>query len=335
MKRISAYITIMLLTFSCKEEKEIKPVSISEKAVYVLNEGNFRTGNASITQYNPENGEVSQSVYQNNNNGLLLGDVAQSMVSYNGRAYVVVNNSQKIEVLNLNNFQRLGAITGLNSPRYILPLANGKAYVSELYADVLYIVDLESYQITGSIATGGWTEEMVWYQNKAFVAHLDSNQIWVIDSRSDSLLFKIKTIGTPNSIELDGQNQIWVSCSGGANETGLQVFDPNTFQEIKRINYSSSLNNLSIDKQNAFLYCTSGSLYKMSLSDTLFPSNPLVDGTGKIFYSTAVDPSNGDVYFADAIDYQQAGLIYRYNAAGQLLAEFRAGIIPGYLFFKP
>ena len=34
-------------------------------------------------------------------------------------------------------------------------------------------------------------------------------------------------------------------------------------------------------------------------------------------------------YVADAIDYQQKGIVYRYSPEGELLDEFRVGIIPG------
>jgi hypothetical protein len=47
-----------------------------------------------------------------------------------------------------------------------------------------------------------------------------------------------------------------------------------------------------------------------------------------------VSPKNGDVYVADAIDYQQQGMIYRYTEAGELVDEFYVGIIPGAFCWK-
>ena len=43
----------------------------------------------------------------------------------------------------------------------------------------------------------------------------------------------------------------------------------------------------------------------------------------------SIDPNTSEVYVADAIDYQQKGIVYRYSPEGELLDEFRAGIIPG------
>ena len=47
-----------------------------------------------------------------------------------------------------------------------------------------------------------------------------------------------------------------------------------------------------------------------------------------------VNPANGEVYIADAIDYQQQGKIYRYSPEGELLDEFYVGIIPGAFCWK-
>ena len=47
-----------------------------------------------------------------------------------------------------------------------------------------------------------------------------------------------------------------------------------------------------------------------------------------------VNPVNGEVYVADAIDYQQQGMIYRYSPEGKLIDEFYVGIIPGAFCWK-
>ena len=43
---------------------------------------------------------------------------------------------------------------------------------------------------------------------------------------------------------------------------------------------------------------------------------------------------NGDVYVADAIDYQQQGIVYRYTADGDAVDEFYAGVTPGAFCWK-
>jgi len=46
----------------------------------------------------------------------------------NGKAYLVVNNSSKIEIINPKTFKSIGTITGLRSPRYIIKQAPIKLY---------------------------------------------------------------------------------------------------------------------------------------------------------------------------------------------------------------
>ena len=60
--------------------------------------------------------------------------------------------------------------------------------------------------------------------------------------------------------------------------------------------------------------------------------NILLSGT--IYYGLTVNPANGEVYIADAIDYQQQGMIYRYSLDGELIDEFYVGIIPGAFCWK-
>ena len=59
------------------------------------------------------------------------------------------------------------------------------------------------------------------------------------------------------------------------------------------------------------------------------PEGPFLEEAGTIYYGLTVDPIRGDVYVADAIDYQQPGMICRYSAGGKLIDRFYAGITPG------
>ena len=47
-----------------------------------------------------------------------------------------------------------------------------------------------------------------------------------------------------------------------------------------------------------------------------------------------VNPHNGEIYVADAVDYSQAGVIRRYSPDGTLLDQFRVGINPNGFAFK-
>ena len=337
MKSKFLFIITSIILFSCKEIDNPVPQVVESYDVIVLNEGNFRSGNASVSLYS-NTGKVLDKVFQRNNNGRPLCDIAQSMIEKNGKAYIVINNSNKIEVLDIKTFQSVGSITGLNSPRYILPVGGDKAYVSDLYQDEIHVVDLESLAVLKTIETKGWTEEMVLVNDKAFVCQVDSDQVWVFDVNEDTLMQKINTNVSPLSICKDINNQVWVSCSGGFNlgfPAVIQI-NSNSLQvekklEIKDVN--KSISNLKINSDQDELYYLSEELYKFSISDTSLPSAPFISSQNRNFYDFGIEPVNGGVYIADAIDYQQSGVIYQYNTIGQEIGNFRVGLIPGYIHF--
>ena len=71
----------------------------------------------------------------------------------------------------------------------------------------------------------------------------------------------------------------------------------------------------------------------MGINSRHLPDEPFIGSNGHLFYSLDVDPQLNDIYVADAIDYTQSAMIYRYNRNGVLLDSFYVGITPGdYLF---
>jgi len=59
-----------------------------DKGFFIVNEGNYTWGNASVTFIDEASGVIEQDLYQRINNKP-LGDVAQSMEIINGKGYIV------------------------------------------------------------------------------------------------------------------------------------------------------------------------------------------------------------------------------------------------------
>src|SRR5690606_28464601 len=95
---------------------------------FVLNEGTFGNADASVT-FIGDNGVVHPDIFQTVT-GNPLGDLAQSMAFEGDNAYIVVNGSNKIEVVNRFTFESEATLSSsLENPRYIA-FANGKGFVS-------------------------------------------------------------------------------------------------------------------------------------------------------------------------------------------------------------
>ena len=330
---------LVLVFSSCRDDDDTNESQSLEGDVLIVNEGNFGFGNASIGLYNSTDGNIIQKVFQQENEGRPIGDVVQSAIQIEDRIFIVVNNSNKIEVINRSNFEFVGDIQNLNSPRYILPVGPNKAYVSDLFEDKIYTIDLQTLSVTSTIATGGWTEEMILVNNQAFVCHVDSHQVWVIDVNTDQVVHKFNTHEQPQHIEKDRDGMLWVSCSGGLSEgvAALYKINPNSLQVENILSPLDTIKKLSEIEMNAngdeILYLSSGDLFRVGIQDTILPDIPLVNGNDALFYGLAVDDRTDEIYVIDAIDFLQRGVIFRYNQQGTQLSFFKGGIIPGDLLF--
>ena len=166
--------------------------------------------------YDFENDTVFEKVFQGVNQRP-LGDVLQSVNIQGDKAYLILNNSGTIEVVDKNSFELEGTISGFTSPRYIQITSSSKAYVTDLYADKIAIVDLNAKSITGYIDCVGWTEEMVQIDDLVYVVNLEDHTIYIINHESDEIIDTFQFDFTINSLKKDNQDRLWVC----GNEDGL------------------------------------------------------------------------------------------------------------------
>jgi YVTN family beta-propeller protein len=307
--------------------------------------------NSSLSFYDYKQMEVYNHIFLIANN-IPLGDVAQSMTFFGEKGYIVVNNSAKIYCINPDDVTIAGKITGFESPRHILVLDSRKAYVSDMYARKIFIADPFEMVIKGSIDTDNRSglfyqhsaEQMVRAGEKIFAACWSfDNTILVIDPHTDQVTDSVTVARQPNSMVIDRNDDLWVLSDGGFAGSSYGVDIPelvriNTLtlsieKEYSFLSKDLSPDNLCINRDRDSLYFLNQGVYKMSIYAESLPVAPVIEEKGRQFYSLGIDPPTSDVYVADALDYQQEGVIYRYNSFPSLVDSFRVGIIPGDFYF--
>lgn len=354
-------IPVLVLLAGCMKDDELwnferSSYDLPFEGLFVINQGNFMYGNASLSYYDPETREVLNEVFFSTN-ALPLGDVAHSMVIRNSLGYAVVNNSGRIYVFHAQSFELVGKITGLTSPRYMHFINDSKAYVTDLYARSIAIVNPLSLEVIGSIAVNNQesgfsqhaTEQMVQVDKYVYTNCWSfDNQILVIDSEKDQVVDSIEVIKQPNSMVLDRYKTLWVLCDGGSPESsygyeqaGLMKVEAGSGKAeiVHRFSEGALPRSLKINGSGDTIYYLNDGVYRKAVADDdepeLFLESPYPKGYQGGYYALEVDPLTSELYLADALDFVQRGLVYRYNQAGDVVDTFQTGIGPGGFCFKP
>lgn len=306
--------------------------------VYVICEGVFPNGNASVSLYDPGNGQVVENIYAVQNNNAAVGDVAQSLSYINNSYYLVVNNSGKILVCD-RSFKKTGQISNLPSPRYVLPVTNQKAYVSDYSGNAISIMDLSTNQKTGAIPCPGWTEKMALIYNKAFVTNIRRKYVYVINTIADAITDSIDVGLNAGNLVLDRQDRLWV-LSGGDQPANvparLSKISPVSGQVEAVFTFANgeSPGNLCLNRTKDTLYFLNSGICRMPVSASALPAAAWISSGSKNFYGLGVNPNDYTVYAADALDYNQRANIYVYDAAGRQKTFFKAGINANGFYFE-
>ncbi len=354
MKRINflAFISGLMALFfvSCSDPEPVLPelpFHVKPPGVFVVNEGNFTFGNASLTYFNTQNNSVVQDMFYVVN-GVPLGDVANFMEIKNNVGFIVVNNSGVIYLIDTETGVFKGKIDGLVSPRELAFLDNGKMIVTDLAEPYLTVInEHQGARPYNKINLNGYTSESIKivrdkiYVNSwsAMYQEKKNNQVLVVDALSLDLIDSIRVVMEPNSMAVDKDRNLWVLCSGGyMHEERAALIKIETTTDSVTMVYEFPENmdyptELHINALGDELYYLNKDVYALSVSADSLPSEPLIFSGEKTFYALGVDPQTNYIFVSDALDYMKRGKVYIYDAQGNFLKDFGAGIVPGYFAF--
>jgi hypothetical protein len=326
----------VLMFSSCKETPETPPLLTGtdyQNGVYVINEGGFGNGNASLSYIHSDGDTLVNQLYDSKTD-LPLGDVGQSMNAFGGKGYIVLNNSAKIEVVDLADFSSVGTINDLGSPRFIEFVSETKAYVTDLFAGVIHIVNPTTMAKTGGIPVNGWVEEMRTLNGFVYAVGNGSGNLYKINPASDLIVDSVMVGTEPYSLEIDANEKIWCLASGGwqAAIPNLVRIDPTTMTVEADLAFNTvdeSPSDLSVSMDGQTLYFLNNGAFSMGISATSIPTSAMISAGMNYFYKMDVDPSTGDIYVSDPVDFSQNGKVYKHNSSGTLVRTYDMSVAPG------
>lgn len=339
IKKLSLIVLSIAFIFtSCSSDDDAgtpEPLGNYENGIFVLHEGNFFGGNASVSYISNDFQTVENNVFSSVNL-TSLGDTAQS-ITFNGNlAYIILNVSNTIEVVNRYTFESVATITGFSSPRY-MAISNGKGYVSNWGLntssedDYVAIVDLSTYSIIDTISSSYLPNEVIAVGDKVYIAtgiYGNGNELNVINTQTDELEDNITVGNSPDSFQLDSDGDLWVLSS-----ENLIEIDTDTDLILQTIDLGSSItfpSDLNFDNGNFYVYA-GGSVYKMSETATTFPTASEISGVN--FYGMSV--RNGFLYGLDAGDFASNGELKVYDLSTNSQSQlFTLNIIPSAVYFN-
>lgn len=342
-----------LLTFSsalffffagCEDDVIIDPPPASiSKGIVVINEGAFGQNNASVTFHNLENGTTTNNIYAAANSGSNLGDNANSIFTFNGKGYIAIDNSNKIEIVDLNDFKSLGKIDlgSGGSPRELVIIDSLTGYVTSLYGNKVVKFNPSSKSVVKNISVGNYPEGIVYSNGKLFVANSgfgNSKTICIIDVASDAVIATVNVGNNPRVMLKDNANNIYAVCTGLYTDTTgrggvykISAVSNSVTDSI--VIYKNPGESIMLDA-NTMLVVNNDGAFKVNLAtktitDTAFAKATTVNPVFGVIYSVAHDELRGKFYFGNPKDFQQSGEIVEYDLTGKETKRISVGINPG------
>ena len=342
-----ALISVFLI--SCEKDNSVGSNYLN--GVFIVNEGAFGSNNGSISWYNPENKTIENNIFKTVNNRP-LGDVVQSFGAAGGYGFIVVNNSQKVEVVNLKDFSTKTVISDLSYPRYFAANESHAFISNGNFEGTVIVVDLTSLEKIDVIDVGFGPEQMAVIDNHLYVANSGGwgfdNRVSVIDLGTLEVIDHIEVGDIPFALQKDHQNNLWVLCRGKV------VYDFVTWEIVeetdsKLVKINTSNNTVSSttvigstgdffwpsifvssgDKTTIY-FNEAGGIYSLNSVTGAISSTPLLSGN---FSGMGVHPVTDEFFGLKTLNYTSSGTLEIYNPAGQITGEFSVGIGPNMVVF--
>lgn len=341
--------------------------------MYVLNEGNMGSNKCTI-DYLDLSG-TNETVYyyrniyseRNPNEVKELGDVGNDVKIYGSKMWIVVNCSNKVEVVDAASCKKIGKLNIPNC-RYVA-FSGGYAYVSSYVGPVqlggtaqlgrVYKVDTLSLATVDSVTVGYQPEEMAIVDGKMYIPNSGGyratgdydHTVSEIDMATFEEMRKIDVAINPHHCKADKYGQVWVTSRG----TYEEPVTPSRLCWLAKDSNGEMAKRGELDIIVSDMDIVGDSLYYIGVNMTYTSSYGEV-ATGivnvrtheivssslssspelaamQVPYGIIVNPIAKDFYLMDAKDYVSSGSLLHFNADGSFDWQVRTGDIPGHATF--
>ncbi|MFV0572948.1 MAG: DUF5074 domain-containing protein [Xanthomarina gelatinilytica] len=357
MKKLFKYLTyvfaVLLLNSCTSDDREVvietPPQGDYANGMFVLNEGGYTYSNASLSFVDQSGVVYNQSF--SGVNGFGLGDVAQSMAFHNDKAFIVVNNSNTIEVANRYTLEHITTISNqILNPRYMVfygdyGFVTNWGDPANTTDDYVAVIDLQNYSVIQTITVAEGPEKIIENNGILYVAHKGGwgygNSISVINANTFQAANSITVADVPDGLVVK-DNYLYVLSAGKAawtgDETVAGMFKINlqTNQVSDSFQFASGVHPGFLEETNNELYFTlSGAIYKLATNNFTEPTTPVFSTQNQnieVLYGFEIH--DNQIYIADAKDYVSNGEVFVYDLQGNLQVNHQVQLIPNGFYFN-
>jgi len=320
-KLLSLLLLATILFASCEKDSADLPKGDYENGVLISGEGSG-AGTGSISFVSDDFVTSENLIYKTVNNEE-LGTYVQSMAFSNDNAYIVVDNQNTVTVVDRYTFEKLGFInTGLILPRFMTVVGN-KGYVTNWGStlsdtdDFIAVVNLETYEVEGTISVGNGPERIIENNGKLYVSHkgayTTNNVISVIDIDSEEVI-EITVKDNPDELFFNNLGELVVLSSGrtiydtdwsviGTTLASISMIDITTLEITNELVFAEGEQpSLMVFENGAIYYNIGNSVYAINEAATSLSSTSIVETEG-FLYGLEVEGDNLytlDASFSDA-----------------------------------
>lgn len=376
---LSLSLMLALIISSCRDEHLIvyaeeedtgqETVVSDIVGMYVLCEGNMGSNKCTLDfldlSGNTPTVHYWRNIYAERNPSVVkeLGDVGNDIKIYGSKMWIVVNCSDKVEVVHADNCQRIGQVDIPNC-RYVTfdgPYAYVSSYVgsvdlnAEAQIGMVYQVDTLTLEVTKTVTVGYQPEEMAVIDGKLYVANsggyiapIYDHTVSVVDLQTFKEERKIDVGVNLHRCRADKYGQLWVTSRGNYinRKATMYWLEPRgtTYEVVGSLPYAVSDMCIVGDSLYYFGSEWSETEQRNTISYGIINvrthelvtnklSNAPEVAAMRMPYGIIVNPQERDFYLMDAKNYVSSGELLHFLPDGTFDWKVSTGDIPGHAEF--